>query len=155
MKIYDKETQTYKEIRIKPGGDTLPIGTIVEYDGTTVPEGYEEVTEGIVTGQEYQTGRIIDGKKEYGKRIDCGYINSGTNTILHNITGITELSGFEAKYKNETNGTIFNIPRAYPSEPEKYNIDCDVSLTTITITAGTNFTGNTFKAFINVYYFKN
>lgn len=43
MKIYDKETQTYKEVRIKPGGDTLPIGTIVEYDGDSIPEGYEEV----------------------------------------------------------------------------------------------------------------
>lgn len=50
MKVFDKKTQTYKEVRIKPGGDTLPIGTIVEYDGTTVPEGYEEVTKDFVKG---------------------------------------------------------------------------------------------------------
>ena len=155
MKVFDKTTQTYKEVRIKPGGDTLPIGTIVKYDGDTVPEGYEEVTQGIVTGQEYETGRIIDGKKEYGKRVDCGYINSGNNTIAHGITGITELSGFDAKFKNETNGTIFNIPRAFPTEPEKYNVDCDINLSNITITAGTNFNGSNFKAFVDVYYFKN
>lgn len=54
MKVFDKTTQTYKEVRIKPGGDTLPIGTIVKYDGDTVPEGYEEVeeTEWIVDTEE-------------------------------------------------------------------------------------------------------
>ena len=30
------------------GGDTLPIGAIVDYDGTTVPDGYEEVDETAV-----------------------------------------------------------------------------------------------------------
>lgn len=30
---------------IVSGGDTLPVGTIVEYDGDTVPDGYEEVEE--------------------------------------------------------------------------------------------------------------
>ena len=121
-----------------------------DFDGVNVVD-----TINIVTGQEYETGRIIDGKKEYGKRVDCGYINSGTNTIAHGITGITELSGFDAKFKNETNGTIFNIPRAFPTEPEKYNVDCDINLSNITITAGTNFNGSNFKAFVDVYYFKN
>ena len=30
--------------RVEAGGDSLPIGTIVDYDGTTVPEGYEAVS---------------------------------------------------------------------------------------------------------------
>ena len=29
-------------------GDTLPIGAIVDYDGTTIPDGYEEVNETAV-----------------------------------------------------------------------------------------------------------
>ena len=217
MKILDKETGEYKELRIKPGGDTLPIGTIVEYDGKmvdifdknninnlygyiygtsniyvssttgadkmlyvpiepsknyvvskvssakfriatnptvptagdstvtskvandaatelsitsgstdkylilyyynssndtlteqeildsikikkqdyTIPEGYEEVTTGIVTGEEFETGRIIDGKKEYGKRITVEINESGQQNIesgLNNIQ-VTDLKG--------------------------------------------------------------
>jgi hypothetical protein len=30
--------------RVEAGGDSLPIGTIVDYDGTAVPEGYEAVS---------------------------------------------------------------------------------------------------------------
>lgn len=33
-----------KQITVK-SGDTLPVGTIVEFDGTTIPAGYEEVEE--------------------------------------------------------------------------------------------------------------
>lgn len=37
-------------------GDTLPIGGIVNYDGSTVPEGYESV------GNDYSTNEINTGK---------------------------------------------------------------------------------------------
>lgn len=37
----------WKELSIK-ASDTLPIGTIVEYDGDTIPSGYEEVEDGVV-----------------------------------------------------------------------------------------------------------
>lgn len=40
MKIYDKTTQTYKELVLKPGGDTLPIGAIIAFSGETVPSGW-------------------------------------------------------------------------------------------------------------------
>ena len=40
----------------------------------------------ITTGQEFKTGRIIDGKEEYGKRIDFGALpNNTTKTISHGI----------------------------------------------------------------------
>ena len=35
---------TYKDIYVKTF-DTLPVGTIVDYDGETVPSGYEEVSD--------------------------------------------------------------------------------------------------------------
>ena len=65
------------------GGDALPIGTIVEYDGSTVPEGYEVVddsfcqiwTDGLMTVTSSQgdtlvdiwttSGQIKSGKFEY------------------------------------------------------------------------------------------
>ena len=41
MKYKDPITGELKDIIVK-SGDTLPIGTIVEFDGETVPDGYEE-----------------------------------------------------------------------------------------------------------------
>lgn len=40
MKIYDKTTQTYKELVLKPGGDTSPIGSIVAFASDTIPNGW-------------------------------------------------------------------------------------------------------------------
>lgn len=40
MKILDKTTQTYKELVLKPGGDTLPIGGIIAFDSDTIPKGW-------------------------------------------------------------------------------------------------------------------
>lgn len=40
MKIFDKTTQTYKELVLKPGGDTLPIGSIVAFASDTIPNGW-------------------------------------------------------------------------------------------------------------------
>ena len=42
MKFKDPKTGEYKDLYFKTG-DTLPVGTIVEYDGDEVPPGYEEV----------------------------------------------------------------------------------------------------------------
>lgn len=49
MKILNKPISDYDIVNKKyvdenaGGGDTLPIGAIVNYDGSTVPEGYEAV----------------------------------------------------------------------------------------------------------------
>lgn len=40
MKILDKTTQTYKELVLKPGGDTLPIGGIIAFASDTIPSGW-------------------------------------------------------------------------------------------------------------------
>lgn len=53
-------------------GDTLPIGTVVDYDGDTVPENWEEVESEkieITTGVEYATNEWIDGKQVFMKRV--------------------------------------------------------------------------------------
>lgn len=44
MKYKDPVTGQLKEISLK-AADTLPIGTIVDYDGEDVPEGWEQVPE--------------------------------------------------------------------------------------------------------------
>lgn len=42
MKYRDPQTGEFKDITVKVS-DTLPIGTEVDYDGTTVPNGWEQV----------------------------------------------------------------------------------------------------------------
>lgn len=46
----------------------------------------------ITTGIEYETGRIIDGKKEYGKRINCGKLpDTSTTSIATNLGNVNIL----------------------------------------------------------------
>lgn len=47
MKYRDPVTGEFKDITVKVA-DTLPVGTIVEYDGDVIPSGWEEVN-GIST----------------------------------------------------------------------------------------------------------
>lgn len=42
MKYRDPVTGEFKDITVKVA-DTLPVGTIVEYEGTEIPDGYVEV----------------------------------------------------------------------------------------------------------------
>ena len=41
--VYDGNNKKFLVEGEASGGDTLPIGAIVDFDGTTIPEGYEEV----------------------------------------------------------------------------------------------------------------
>ena len=80
-------------------GDTLPIGAIVEYNGTTVPQGYEKVEDKIVTLYENADGTT--GNVSLSKSItnyDYLDIVYGDNTrkMVQRIA---------------TNSTIFNLSR--------------------------------------------
>lgn len=109
----------------------------------------------ITTGVEFKTGRIVDGKEEYGKEINVGYLESGYKEILHGITGWTRITKLEGLFYNENSNTTFTIPRSYPTENEKYGIDLCVGATNIQLTCGTNYNGATFVGIITIYYLKN
>lgn len=53
MKILDKTTQTYKELVLKPGGDTVPIGSIVAFASDTIPNGWLLCDGSVVSRTEY------------------------------------------------------------------------------------------------------
>ena len=110
----------------------------------------------IVTGIEYETGRIIDGQKEYAKRVDCGFLNSGTISVPYNIQNIKLITKFEGNFYNINSKSTYIIPRSYPSNAEAYNVDCNISIPngTIILTSGTNYDGSTFKAIVTIYYIK-
>lgn len=109
----------------------------------------------ITSGVEYETGQIIDGKKEYGKRINVGYLESGYKEIAHGITGWTKITELEGLFYNESSNTTFTIPRSHPTEMEKYGIDLTISTTNIMLTCGTNYNGATFIGIVTVCYLKN
>lgn len=96
-----------KDIIIK-SGDTLPIGTIVEYDGTTIPSGYEEVSSPIVqtlNGKEEDkvpsVKTIVDELKDYDK-FKNSFVDAGTRDMNnYTTTGI---------YGQDTNVTWLNGP---------------------------------------------
>ena len=68
--------------------DSLPIGTIVAYDGVEIPEGYEEVGDYIPTysTEETKVGTWIDGKPLYRK----SFIVKGITAVsyTHNLADL-------------------------------------------------------------------
>lgn len=58
MKYRDPQTGEFKEITVKVA-DTLPVGTEVDYDGTTVPNGWEEIQEWKTLATEVTVGAKI------------------------------------------------------------------------------------------------
>ena len=91
-------------------GDTLPIGTEVDYEGAEVPNGWEEVAD----PNEYSTteqvvGKWIDGKPLYRKVLDFGALpNASEKSIPHNIANLKDIIKLSAISKSS--GVYFPIP---------------------------------------------
>lgn len=69
---YKDENGQWQDIILEPSGDTLPIGSIVDYDGEEVPYGYEKVEE---------TPLIESGSNENGH-----YIKFSDGTLICRAT---------------------------------------------------------------------
>ena len=117
MKYRDPETGEFKELYTK-AADTLPVGTVVDFDDTEVPAGWEqaEATDDYSTEETFTGKYWIDGKKIYRKVIlsTVGNINSilGSLNIEHTIN----LFGKANSNYNQK----WSIPNIYHIEP-KYN----------------------------------
>lgn len=115
----------------------------------------EKVYKEITTGVEFKTNEVRNGKNVYGKEVDCGLLQSGRQEILHNISNIDEIICYKGRISHIDNGTTINIPRCHPTNPSANNIDAQITKNKIMITAGTDFDGTLFRAYITVYYTKN
>lgn len=72
-------------------GDTLPIGSIVDYDGTTVPENWKEVEEKgeIYSTEETKTNKKwIDGKPIYRKVFTLPNIASSNKQLVNSSVSV-------------------------------------------------------------------
>lgn len=84
-----KYNNEWKELNVKVS-DTLPIGAIVEYNGDTVPIGYEEVNS--YSTNEVKTGDTwIDGKPIYRK---VWVLELSNNADLDGNLGLTNTNNF-------------------------------------------------------------
>jgi len=109
-----KYNNQWKDLTVK-AGDTLPIGTIVDYDGDTVPTGYEEVeeTEDYSTSETNTGKKWIDGRPIYRKVIiGTTTISSGNYTVAHDISNLGDIVDF--KYYSWQNSTTMFIGSTSP-----------------------------------------
>lgn len=100
-------------------------------------------------GEPVKCGYKIDDKDVYVKLVDCGYLNAGTRGIAHNINNIDKMYGYKGYFRNENNETIFHIPRYSTSNVE---VDADIDINKINLTAGSAFNGTLFRAYIYIYF---
>ena len=109
----------------------------------------------ITTGTEFKTGRIIDGKEEYGKRISIGALPNATSQDyphgLSNVTFTRPLEGF----CTSGGGTTFNMPNTYPdsSNMAQYSIGAWTVEGNIRITTLIDRSG--YRGYVTLYYTKN
>ena len=143
MRYYDETTQTYKELSIK-ALDSMPVGTIVEYDGQTsdIPSGWEQESDdpSIYSTTETNRGKTwIDGKPIYRKVLsDETRVSSGNTKINHNISNLKYIISFTGSFDF---GGAEQIPIFGMSCTSSSAWDVSVtgiSSTQINITAGTS-----------------
>ena len=87
MKYKDPITGEYKTLYLKTG-DTLPVGTIVSFEGDEIPEGYEEVigeeARVVISPTEPTTGEevwIQKGKNLFNSPLTKGYLYDANGDI--------------------------------------------------------------------------
>ena len=85
MKYRDPQTGEFKDITVKVA-DTLPVGTEVDYDGTKVPSGWEEVDDVVVT-ENVVSRNIFNGLLELGNYNENG-AKTTSDGIYRNINMI-------------------------------------------------------------------
>lgn len=106
----------------------------------------------ITTGTEYETGRIIDGKKEYGKRINCGNLPNAqakyVQTGLENITLTRAIEGVMLSSNSQR-----GLPA--PNITSGNTIMVYLNGTGTALTINTQFDWSSYTAHVELFYTKN
>lgn len=98
MKILDKTTQTYKELVLKPGGDTLPIGGIIAFASDTIPNGWLLCDGSVVSRATYS---------ELFNAIGLNYVEDGVEWLDEERFPLPNVKGKTVVGKDSTD-TDFN-----------------------------------------------
>lgn len=107
------------------------------------------LTQNISTGTEYETGRIIDGKKEYGKRINCGKLpDTSTTSIATNLGNVNILD-----YKGIAILNQYSY-KMVAGKISDYSISLAIENNQIKITTYLSAYKN-YNAYVEIFYTKN
>ena len=134
-----KYNNQWKDLTVK-AGDTLPIGTIVDYDGETVPAGYEEVeeTEDYSTSETNTGKKWIDGKPIYRKVI-TGNVSDGS--IAHGLSDVNFVNAYG--YFIANSGAFMPLPTLRVNY-NNYSVGLYVTATNIMFDKGTDAAGTVY-----------
>lgn len=130
MKYSDPITGELKNIYVK-ASDTLPIGTVVEYDGDIVPDGYEEIEDVLFEGSSTGDLTLKDSASNYSRFKVYGTGLDGVNTY----TEILEPNGKNASMKafvlNEdgmyVSNLMFSISDNVITKAQNFNAVCQAT----------------------------
>ena len=162
MKYRDPETGEFKELYTK-AADTLPVGTVVDYDGDEVPAGWEAAGSDDYSTEETFTGKYwIDGKKIYRKVLFIEKLSDTSGSVLynHNIQNI-DLVWFDLSkcFVHWNNSHLTNtLPFIHPSnitltgDMSKNIVIGDLTETQFSITVGEN--RSIVSAYVTIEYTK-
>ena len=117
MKYRDPATGEFKKLYTK-AADTLPVGTVVDYDGDEVPAGWEEAGSDDYSTEETFTGKYwIDGKKIYRRVVQIpAFSNSFVEVPIGSIN-IEQLIDCKASFiRPDVTDRIYPISNPYMGE---------------------------------------
>lgn len=108
LQPYQVDNWIIKATQNKDIADVMPIGTVVDYEGVEIPEGWEEAGSDDYSLEETFTGKYwVDGKKIYKKVVrytttsTIGATGTTTSiTIPHGITNFNETIDYMARRGN-------------------------------------------------------
>ena len=141
IKYKDPTTGQFKDISVKVA-DSLPIGTEVDYDGETVPTGWEQVDNpNDYSTTETRIGTWIDGKPVYRKVINFGALPNATyKNVSHGIEDLDFVVDYYAMAKHSGYKNTFRIPFSAGTTVEA-NISMNVTNNVVTIQPGSDRSG--------------
>lgn len=126
------------QMNIEAGGETLPVGSEIDFDGVNVPTGWEQVDDvPVYSTTETICGTWIDGKPIYRKVIDMGALpNATAKDVQHNISNIDNIVHIYGwAYRSSDN---FRIPLPFTSPDVSANALLGVLGNYVRITTGTD-----------------
>lgn len=132
-------------IAVSSGSVYIRTGNFSSSEQTIWWHNWITVYQNIVTGTPFETGRTIDGKKEYGKRINVGPLTSGTLKTVDsgiNSTNYT-LTGISGSAYSAYNGRQDPIPNS--------NIEVGISGNLLRVTSNATYNHET-SCYVNIYY---
>lgn len=113
----------------------------------------KEEMENITTGTEYETGRIIDGKKEYGLRKNLGaFANSGRKNFNTGLLSSYKITKYQLFAKNKSNEQVLTVPFMSLNNTQYLSGYFDDATSVVTMN---NFDFSRYDLIIEVYYTKN